>query len=164
MISRRRQRAVYRIYGEDEFLGGVGGVGIPEPVVSGAGDRRLRRLAGAAMLAGAIGVVGATITAATTSSGRGGARKLRAGSQPAIGRSVAGTEWRTPRPALRRTRSARSGHRKPRELGVRHLAEVAPALRVAVARAQEPAPMAPSVASADVALGRRERVEFGFER
>ena len=116
------------------------------------------------MLAGAIGMVAGTISATTTFSGRGATRKLRAGLKPTIGRSVAGTESRTPRSALRRTGPAPSAHRKEREVGVRHLAAVTPALQIAVARAREPVSAAPSVGSADVVVGRRERVEFGFER
>jgi hypothetical protein len=165
MIWRRSRRAVYRIYGEDEFLGGVGDVDLPEPVMSGMRERRLRRLAGVAMLAGAVGMVGGTISATTTFSGRGAARKLRAGLQPAIGRSVAGTEWRTSLSSARpRKRSAPSRQRKAPELGIRRLVGGVPAPRVALTREQEPMSVTPSEPGARVAPGRREHVEFGFER
>jgi len=164
MIWRRSQRAVYRIYGEDEFLGAVGEVHLPEPVVSDVGERRLRRLAGVAMLAGAVGVVAGTISATTTFSGRGATRKLRAGLQPAIGRPVAATEWRIPPSfARRRKRSAPSRRHKAPEQGRRSVG-AAPAPPVALAREQEAVSVPPSVASADIASGTREHVEFGFER
>jgi len=79
---RRQSRAVYRVYGEDEYLAGVDpfadlqaspaeaashlaerGAQAPAPAATAgtARERRLRRLAGAAALAGAVGTVGGTI-------------------------------------------------------------------------------------------------------
>jgi hypothetical protein len=164
MTLRVRRRAVYRVYGEDEFLGGVCGVDSCERVGSGVGERRLRRLAGAAMLAGAVGVVGGAIVTTTMSSGRGAVRKLRAGSRPAEGRSASGTELRAPiYTARRRTSSALSLRHDARAPASRPMVAAAPTLRVAIAREQEPTSAEPSVAG-DAAPGRRERVEFGFER
>jgi hypothetical protein len=84
-LLRRRPRAVYRVYGEDEYLAGadpfVDWDAPPEPDRDAAPtaeptarpqepntrprgcsrERRLRRLAGAAALTGAVGAVGATI-------------------------------------------------------------------------------------------------------
>lgn len=165
MIWRRSQRAVYRIYREDEFLGTLADVDPPEPAVSAVGERRLRRLAGVAMLAGAVGAVAGTISATATFSGRGATRKLRAGLQPAIGRPVARTEGRTPIAfARRRKRPAPNGKRKAQELRSTRLVGAAPAPHVALAREQEPVSVTPAVASAGVAPGRRGHVEFGFER
>jgi hypothetical protein len=78
---RRRPRAVYRVYSEEEYLAGVDLAGIDpfanwdaaplEPVshptercaasTGTSRERRLRRLAGAAALTGAVGTVGGTI-------------------------------------------------------------------------------------------------------
>lgn len=165
MIRLRRERAVYRVYGEDEFLGGVDREDLSGPVASGMGERRLRRLAGAAMLAGAVGAVGGVITATNMSSGRGAVRKMRAGSRPTVGRSGAETDLRTRLSSAHgRVRSVRGSRRKERKLGTQRSVGAAPALRVAVAREDESASIARSVASAAAVPVRRERVEFGFER
>jgi hypothetical protein len=78
MTGSRKSRVVYRLYGEDEFLRGAGSESFesaqvelvdgsdlqarhdwtPEP---GAAAQRLRRLAGTAMLLGAVGFVGGAI-------------------------------------------------------------------------------------------------------
>jgi hypothetical protein len=74
-LLRRRPREVYRVYSEDEYLNGAGlevgagmevaaGDGWPAPVGparKGGGERRLRRAAGVAMLAGAVGTVGGVV-------------------------------------------------------------------------------------------------------
>jgi hypothetical protein len=74
-LLRRRPREVYRVYTEDEYLNGAGlevgaelevaaGDGWPAPVGPArkcGGERRLRRAAGVAMLAGAVGTVGGVV-------------------------------------------------------------------------------------------------------
>jgi hypothetical protein len=60
-LVRRRQREVYRVFGEDEFFDG-GYAGEPlESVTIVGGEGRLRRVAGMAMLAGALGAAGGLI-------------------------------------------------------------------------------------------------------
>jgi hypothetical protein len=74
MLLRRHPRAVYRVFSEDEYLVGVDPfadappvepashwVGRCEPAAGISRERRLRRLAGAAALTGAVGTVGGTI-------------------------------------------------------------------------------------------------------
>jgi len=77
---RGQPRAVYRVYGEDEYLAGVdpfadfhappaepashlaeGGAPAPPAAAVTTREHRLRRLAGAAALTGAVGTVGGTI-------------------------------------------------------------------------------------------------------
>jgi hypothetical protein len=68
-LVRRRPREVYRVYSEEEYLNGAGaelaGVGEwpagVEPARHGSGERRLRRVAGVAMLTGAVGAVGGVV-------------------------------------------------------------------------------------------------------
>jgi len=70
MLLRRRPREVYRVYTEEEYLNGAGSElagarewpEMVEPAGKGAGERRrLRRAAGVAMLAGAMGTVGGVV-------------------------------------------------------------------------------------------------------
>jgi hypothetical protein len=58
---RRRPRELYRVYGEEEFLGGAVGEERFELLPARSSERPLCRLAGAAMLAGTVGTVGAVI-------------------------------------------------------------------------------------------------------
>jgi hypothetical protein len=75
-LPRRRPRAVYRVYSEEQYLAGADSFGDLEAVVAqptsavsessvwperSSRERRLRRLAGAAALTGAVGTVLATI-------------------------------------------------------------------------------------------------------
>jgi hypothetical protein len=61
---RRRPRAVYRVYGEEEYLAGVDTLSAQEDLPL-AGEpthgRRLQRIAGAAALTGAVGTVGGVV-------------------------------------------------------------------------------------------------------
>lgn len=63
-MTRPRRRAVFRVYGEDEYLAGVDTLADWEDVAP-AGEpthgRRLQRLAGAAALTGAVGTVGGVV-------------------------------------------------------------------------------------------------------
>ncbi len=60
---RRRPRAVYRVYGEEEYLAGVDALPAWEEPSSGdpTHGRRLQRIAGAAALTGAVGTVGGVV-------------------------------------------------------------------------------------------------------
>jgi hypothetical protein len=61
---RRRPRAVYRVYGEEEYLAGVDTLSAREdlPLVEEpTHGRRLQRIAGAAALTGAVGTVGGVV-------------------------------------------------------------------------------------------------------
>ncbi len=67
-LLRRRPRAVYRVYDEDEYLAGVDPLPVWEEEAQGkspAGElshgRKLQRLAGAAALTGAVGTVGGVV-------------------------------------------------------------------------------------------------------
>lgn len=165
MSPLRRQRAVYRVYDEDEFLGGTESGEIFEPTASGIGERRLRRLAGAAMLAGAAGAVGAVIAASSMPSGRGAVRKMRASLHPSVRPRVARTAVGAPisssHESVQASRGRRRGERKP---GSQRLAGVASSPDVAPARDETSRLVARSVAPAAVASGQREHIEFGFER
>jgi hypothetical protein len=76
---RRRPREVYRVYSEDEYLNGAGSelatVGewpvSVEPASEVVGGRRSRRVAGVAMLVGAVGMVGGVVVMNDARSHRG---------------------------------------------------------------------------------------------
>jgi hypothetical protein len=68
--ARGASQAAYRVYGEDEYLAGAGALaewGTP-PARGVLRERRLRRLAGAAALTGAVGTVGGAIAVASIGS------------------------------------------------------------------------------------------------
>jgi hypothetical protein len=87
------------VYTEEEYLNGAGfepvtvdeSPIVTEPGRTLAGERRLRRAAGVAMLAGAIGTVGAVVAANISRAHRGAARKP--------GSLVAATRSSPPRPS-----------------------------------------------------------------
>jgi hypothetical protein len=61
---RRRPRAVYRVYGEEEYLAGVDTLPVREDLPLAeepTHGRRLQRIAGAAALTGAVGTVGGVV-------------------------------------------------------------------------------------------------------
>jgi hypothetical protein len=62
-LLRRRPREVYRVYSEEEYLGGAGTpLGGTAQWHAGSGEEhRLRRVAGVAMLAGVLGAVGGLV-------------------------------------------------------------------------------------------------------
>jgi hypothetical protein len=108
---RRRPREVYRVYTEDEYLGGAGlevatvGEWPPaaEPARKGAGERRLRRAAGMAMLAGTVGAVGGLVVMTGSWAHRGAGRRPgslvaatrspRGARSPAVADSSAAPSW-----------------------------------------------------------------------
>lgn len=192
-------REVYRVYGEDEFLDGVQPADgfldaaraddVLGPGTRGTSarpghvERRLRRLAGAAVLAGAVGAVGGVIAAAAISSGRdttfrppGGSAAAARGSSPRRAQppevdttAVAAASARTAAvSAAARAVGHWLGHARGAIGGHGHVTAAAdrrgsgPQLPVAVDRA--PA-RASSVRGLPGAEDRpREDVEFGFEQ
>jgi hypothetical protein len=89
-LLRRRPREIYRVYSEEEYLGGAGselGAGTES---ASAGTHRLHRIVGVAVLVGATGMVGAVVALnsgwAHTSAGR-GAEKLLAVTRSRVVRS-----------------------------------------------------------------------------
>jgi hypothetical protein len=61
---RRRPRAVYRVYGEEEYLAGADTLPVREDLTlaeQATHGRRLQRIAGAAALTGAVGTVGGVV-------------------------------------------------------------------------------------------------------
>ncbi len=101
MVLRRAPREVYRVYSEEEFFDGAADMAPFTPTnSSGAGERRLRRLAGAAMLAGAMGTMGGAVLLAGSRPTRGPDRRAGNGAAQALarGRLLArvGAQLRTP--------------------------------------------------------------------
>jgi hypothetical protein len=199
-VLRRAPREVYRVYGEQEFLDGVDHAEAPlrrsqagycrratrPPAGSWTGERRLRRVTGAALLLGAVGAVGALSAfsgaPSTKGRGRGLGGSLRASIGPLAGTHVrrAGqvSQARIWRPrAARRSSGERSRAARPARIdqraGRRGRALVAGAPLPSVERAVEPpkvngtsVSVARLTATAGASVGPQGPVhpEFGFER
>jgi hypothetical protein len=117
------------------------------------------------MLAGAVGTAGGVIIATTTPPGSGAMRRLRAGSHLAARRSVAERALRASVSSSHvRLRSTRGWTRREPKLASQRTVRTARPLRVVAEREEGSAPVASVAARAVVAPGRREHVEFGFER
>src|SRR5580692_272813 len=87
-LLRRAPREVYRVYSEAEFFDGPADTELFTPThASGAGERRLRRLAGAAMLAGAVGTMGGAVVLAGSRPARGSGRRAGNGGAQALARA-----------------------------------------------------------------------------
>jgi hypothetical protein len=98
-LLRRAPREVYRVYSEEEFFDGVAHEQLFEPILSAErGERRLRRLAGAAMLAGAVGTVGGAIAVDSSRPARGPGRRIGADSHAATRAYVATRVFAAARP------------------------------------------------------------------
>jgi hypothetical protein len=188
MLPRRAPREVYRVYGHEEFMAAPASHDAIEVSRVLAGERRLQRLAGTAVLLAAMGAVAGVVAA--TSSPPGSPRRHRA----VLASRLAGVPdrpdvWQQPRaeaaerlPArlrvTRRTRGARAGRRE--RTGAQVLAATgrhdvaAVAARVAgsatPSRVSAPTSVAKSSGgsqlSATPAAASRQpgQVEFGFER
>lgn len=186
MLLRARSRDTYRIYSEEEFLSGAGSeqpfepVGPEEPlglIALASSRRRLRRLAGVAMLAGAVGTAGGVVAVDPLSPHRAVARKARGSSHPttrpnADARPYLMRKARSVRLYLAASRLLTSFARGPRrghgERPQRWRAAgrpAHPAVKRSVARAVGAhVPVAGrSSVSAPVDAPRPERVEFSFE-
>jgi hypothetical protein len=193
----RAPREVYRVYGEEEFLEGVDLVDGHRPraraeescrampAVPRPGERRLRRLAGATLLVGAVGSAGALSAVSGLLSTRGAGRRLggslrasvaaagglSVGSHPSRGRIGRARSMARSRRELRPARQLQPRHRAA---GVRRPASPQGAGRASLelpAQAPQHAYEAPvsegrSAAIASVPAGARRppHVEFGFER
>jgi hypothetical protein len=205
-LLRRAPREVYRVYGEEEFLEGAdhaealqtlaragqGGRAVLPPAVSGAGERRLRRVVGATLLVGAVGVVGALTAVSGLLSGRGTGRRfggsLRASVGASVGPRVGLHGSRASHVSLARIWQARAAQRRRSELrpasqpartkhgaaGERRRGPAGGArrssLEIAVLAAQRPQAARVSVARLTAMAGAAAssqgpvRPEFGFER
>jgi hypothetical protein len=91
MLPRRAPHEVYRVYSEAEFFDGAAGMELfTAATASGAGERRLRRLVGAAMLAGAVGAMGGAAVLASSRPTRGSGRRAGNGDAHAFARTGLG--------------------------------------------------------------------------
>lgn len=177
---RRRSRAVYRVYGEEEYLAGADiGVGpLPEwehmpRSEEPAHGRRLQRLAGAAALSGAVGTVGGVVGLAGLRSHavahREIAQRVAPPTRAAVSRRHASAlvpahvaRRRMPHPPPSRRTRARRVSTPPRvSLGQASRAETAAR---AIATSAPQANAAQHAPPAEVHAGARAQSEFGFER
>jgi hypothetical protein len=87
-LLRRTPREVYRVYSETEFFDGTVGVELFTPATAlSTRERRLRRLAGAAVLAGAVGTMGGAVVLAGSRPARGSGRGVGNGAAQALARA-----------------------------------------------------------------------------
>jgi len=190
-LMRRRPRAVYRVYTEEEYLAGVDALGdwqAPSPGEATRG-RRLHRLAGAAALSGAVGtvvgVVGFAVLRAHPVARRAMAAELAAprpiatartmisSSRPPRGLRAADRAVRR-RSDVRRRRSAEIARVSDIAVSAETAAAPAPAIETRsvpihtrfVSQAGAETPAASAARRAPVASQARRSVqgEFGFER
>jgi hypothetical protein len=78
-MLRRAPREVYRVYGEDEFLGRVADHRDIEPAAPASAQRLLHRVAGTTMVLAAAGMVGGLVALTSLSSGSGARRRIATG-------------------------------------------------------------------------------------
>jgi hypothetical protein len=159
------------VYAADEYLDGVGSGELLEPAASAIGERRLRRLAGAAMLAGAVGAAGGAIAINSMPSARGTGRKARgvsrASARPYLARrapgkraSFAAPRGRTSPVKRRRGGDGNAAGRLPAGSAPGHT-NVERGIESVVAHSTL---AGRSIASTSADPPRAEHVEFGFER
>jgi hypothetical protein len=86
---RARPREIYRVYDEHEFLEGVLGSELSQPIAPGPPERRLRRLAGTATLVGTVGTVSGVIAVNTLLAPSGAGPRARGSVHAAADRSYA---------------------------------------------------------------------------
>lgn len=160
-LLRRAPREVYRVFSESDFLAGGAADEQWEPVTSETvGRRRLHRMGGAAMLAGAVAAVGAVLV-------------LRRPQPQAPVRSIVSR----PSPvSVGEARAARAGSASDAARVSEHVRSTRRAVATARGRTATatssrghssggsmPAPAVNPVAGA-VSSAQLERAEFGFER
>jgi hypothetical protein len=207
---RRRPREVYRVYSEDEYLNAeeylnLNGIGSElasaggrpaavEPARRGSGERRLRRVAGVTMLAGAVGAVGGVVVMngpwAQRSAARGPGHLVAATRSPIVPPVIVAPREARSRPVVaRRVMTTRSPVRsRPRRAGsdshalqhpLAHLsARPRESAAIVVDYVPRPSADAPSATGASATVSATpaaveaapkpaapsERAEFGFER
>jgi hypothetical protein len=165
-LLRRAPREVYRLYSEDEFLGGAV-VDRRLDAPTAGGEHRLRRVAGATMLLAAVGAVGGLValsesSPATRSGRRAGAGLLALAGSLGSSRAAPARPARVPPrpPAVRRSRTgARLDVSAPRPATAPASSDVTtPAISEHMIASASPGPGA--------ALGQPHprQSEFGFER
>lgn len=169
---RRRPRAVYRVYGEEEYLAGVDTLSAreaPPLAEEPAPGRRLQRIAGVAVLTGAVGTVGGIVGLAGlrmhTVDRRETAQRAISPVRAAAVREHASTSAhmmrrRTLHPIRPRRIHARrrTAMRLPRGSALRAKSVIR---RIVVSAPQA---SAAQYASPATHTGRRAQSEFGFER
>jgi hypothetical protein len=176
-LLRRRPRAVYRVYDEDEYLAGVDPLPVWEEEAQGkspAGElshgRKLQRLAGAAALTGAVGTVGGVVGLAGLRTHAPGPREIAQRVMPPartvaprghVSTPVRATRRRrTLHPARPPSRHARRGAHVPVSLGPAKPV-ASPVREIAVSTQQASvARYAPAEDHAQTTA----QGEFGFER
>jgi hypothetical protein len=176
MLLRRAHREVYRVYGEEDFLAGADQEERFTAAASGAGERRLRRAAGAAMLVGAVSAVGGLIVLNSLPPVKGTGRRFGSGlrgdtevlvfagvsrARVERGQADAGRPVRVRTTGRARQMARARGAKRP---GERRRAAAAPAQHVGVQIDATPASVTRLTASASAEPERSERAEFGFER
>jgi hypothetical protein len=181
---RRAPREVYRVYTEEEFFdGGMDEEPFASAISVGTGERRLRRLAGAALLVGAVGAVGGIVVATSVRPVRGSKRRsgtdVRAPGRtaitaPASARVAAHPDAHTRPPHARSQQMASiivrgSGPRQGRMLGTRERS----ALWRHAGVTRREAVLVPATATPrnlvratvrQTSEGQQPRAEFGFEQ
>ncbi|MGP0102885.1 MAG: hypothetical protein ACLPUT_14855 [Solirubrobacteraceae bacterium] len=186
-LLRRAPREVYRVYGEEEFLACADRDERSESTTSGAGERRLHRVAGATMLLAVAGAVGGLIAITSLSAAAGarrrvGARLLAATGSFTSSRVARAHVWREPAgsgwSAQRRMQESHAGPvrvaprtRAPRRAAAPQLAIASERTPVVAVRRQgtpiavaTPAQAVRLTASAAAQSQRSGQSEFGFER
>ena len=90
-LLRRRPREIYRVYSEEEYLGGAESELSVVPESASAGERRLQRVVGVAVLVGVTGMVGAVVALNSAwvqiSAGRRAEKLVAAVTRPRVVRS-----------------------------------------------------------------------------
>jgi len=121
-LMRRGPEELFQVYTEDDFLGGAGLDELGGATHISAEDRRLRRMAGAAMLVGALGtVVGVVLVNASspvaekTRAARAGSRERAYGNLPGDGLNAAARRFpAAPVRGLAHARRRSRGESRPR--------------------------------------------------
>jgi hypothetical protein len=87
-LLRRGPREIYSVYGEAEFFDGAADIELFMPTsMSGGSDLRLRRLAGAALLAGVVGTMCGAVVLVSSRPARGSGRRVGNGAAQALARA-----------------------------------------------------------------------------
>lgn len=172
---RRRPRAAYRVYDEDEYLAGADPLPVWEEaqVESSAGEpshgRKLRRLAGAAALTGAVGTVGSVVGLAGLRAHAVDHRKIAERIAPSVRAAALRGHVSAPAHAARRQilhsslpRRIRRHRTTPARISREPVSEAETSTRMIAVNA--PSASATQSAPSGAPAGTRAQSEFGFER